>query len=301
MDRFFRRMMPRATVTVLETCREGIDGLRRYGLRSVLGVLGVMLGVASVLTMLSIAEGARTDSLRQVELLGARNLVLANQPLSVADRRSGRPYGLKAEDVRRLMALVPPVTLASPLIERTLPVVGPRATAFVSALSVTETFQDLMGLSVAEGRLLSAADLRTAARRCVLGAALARKLFGTQHPVSSHVRLGGEWFAVAGVLRERSATTWSGSPASRDLNRAVIFPISVVLGPSPDFRPRQPVDEIWLQIGGGSLEALVSGHKSNSCSWLPSSISSNLGATSKTAVEMGIFSNSVTLRIWRSL
>ena len=49
------------------------------------------------------------------------------------------------------------------------------------------------------------------------------------------------------------------------------------------------------------FEPLVSRHKSNSCNWLPSSVSSTLGPTSKMAVEMGIFSKSVTLTIWRSL
>jgi putative ABC transport system permease protein len=262
MARLFISGMPCAAISARETWREGVDGLRRYGLRSVLGLIGVVLGVASVLTLLSIAEGARADSLRQVELLGARNLVLTNRPLPAAERRTGRPYGLRIEDVGRLALLVPSITRASPVVERALLLAGPRATALVSVLAVTEGFQDVVGLSVSEGRLLSVADLRTAARRCVLGAVIARRLFGGGNPVWSWVRLGGEWFSVSGVLRERAAAGWSGSVSARDLNVAVIVPISIIAGPSPDFRPRQPIDEIWLQSGGASVDetaALVAG------------------------------------------
>jgi putative ABC transport system permease protein len=255
MGRTFISGTQRTAVTAVELCRAGVDGLRRYGLRSLLGLIGVVLGVASVLTMLSIAEGARADSLRQVELLGARNLVLTNRPMTVAERAAARPYGLRIDDVPRLAALVPALTLVSPLIERALPLVGPRATIIVPVLAVTETFQEVVGLSVSEGRLLSAPDLRTAARRCVLGAAIARTVFAGQSPVSSFVRLGGEWFAVVGVLRERAAAGSVGSIGSRDLNAAVIVPISNIAGPSPGFTPRWPVDEIWVQCRASSMDA----------------------------------------------
>src|SRR5262249_14261927 len=100
------------------------------------------------------------------------------------------------------------------------------------------------------GRLLSALDERTGSRAAVLGAQLARRLFGYTDPVDQVVRFGGEYYRVVGVLAE----TVSRSPTAlawRDLNNAALAPLGVVSRRDAVTTPSQRVDEIWLQASNG--------------------------------------------------
>src|SRR5215467_2369053 len=87
------------------------EALGRYKLRTSLSVLGVVLGVAAVIAMMSVAEGARREALQQVAALGLDNLVARNRGTSPV---------LTAGDARRLADLVPLTRASSPLIERYL-------------------------------------------------------------------------------------------------------------------------------------------------------------------------------------
>src|SRR5438094_9257497 len=88
------------------------EALSRYKLRTALSVLGVVLGVAAVIAMMSVSDGARVEALRQVEALGLDNLV--------ARSRGGPATRLTTGDADRLADLVPLTRAASPLIERYL-------------------------------------------------------------------------------------------------------------------------------------------------------------------------------------
>src|SRR5256885_2878597 len=86
----------------------GADALGRYKLRTSLSVLGVVLGVAAVIAMMSVSEGARREALNQVDALGLDNLVARNRGIAST---------LTAGDAERLADLVPLTRTASPLIE----------------------------------------------------------------------------------------------------------------------------------------------------------------------------------------
>jgi putative ABC transport system permease protein len=75
-----------------------------------LSVLGVVIGVAAVIAMLSVSEGARAETLRQVERLGLNNIVVRDRGLTQADMDARRFHGLRAGDGNALQRLVPGVT-----------------------------------------------------------------------------------------------------------------------------------------------------------------------------------------------
>src|SRR5947199_8256223 len=87
------------------------EALGRYKLRTSLSVLGVVLGVAAVIAMMSVGEGARRDALAQVESMGLDNLVVRSRGAGPG----GASSPLTAHDADRLLALVPWATAASPL------------------------------------------------------------------------------------------------------------------------------------------------------------------------------------------
>src|SRR5437762_1361785 len=93
------------------------EALSRYKLRTALSILGVVLGVAAVIAMMSVSDGARREALDQVEALGLDNLVARSRGPAVAGAPVRR---LIAGDADRLLTLVPLTDATSPLVERYL-------------------------------------------------------------------------------------------------------------------------------------------------------------------------------------
>jgi putative ABC transport system permease protein len=227
------------------------EALSRYKLRTALSVLGVILGVAAVIAMMSVSEGAHQEALRQVELLGLDNLVVRNRVPSGA-KAGAVSHGLVTGDVEGLRALVPLVAALTPLVERYPTVSGPARSLMARVLGVTEEYRVVLGLDVSRGRLLAPLDVTSRARVCVLGAGLARALFGYRDALSASVRIDSEWYEVVGLLAERGSDARGiGALAARDLNQAMLVPVSTLLGQSPALDPERRVDEIWIQVKEG--------------------------------------------------
>ncbi len=228
------------------------ESLRRYKLRTSLSVLGIVFGVAAVIAMLSVAEGARREALMQVEALGLDNLIARSRGAGIG--RSGR--SLTAEDGGRLLALVPLAASSSPLIERYLHARGSARSAMTKVIGVQAAYQTILRLGLERGRFIAAVDESSGARVCVLGASLARQLFGYRDPIGGPVDIGGHVFQVIGVLRGRRPDPQVPNPLSwRDLDTAAIVPLPSLSGRTLAAAPDQPVDEVWLQLRDGERVA----------------------------------------------
>ncbi len=230
-----------------------VEALRRYRLRTALSTLGIVLGVAAVIAMLSVGEGAREDVLRQVEQLGLDNVIVRN-------RNFGGGAGLRLEDAGLLRELLPQVVAVSPLVDRFVVVSGPLASRRTSLLGVTPAYGTVLDLDVGRGRFLTPPDRRTAVPVCVLGARLRRVLFGYRDPIGAQVQVDRGWCEVVGVLAPRSTGGRAGrTAAARDLDGVVIAAITSVLPTSPVVAPGQRIDEVWLQIADGDDVPAVAG------------------------------------------
>ena len=238
--------------TIHEVLDISIEALGRYRLRTALSTLGIVLGVAAVIAMLSVGEGARQDVLRQVEQLGLNNVIVHNRGLGEDQ--------LRLEDAELLRDLLPQATSVSPLVERFATVTGPFGTRRALFVGVAPEYGTVLDLEVARGRFLAPLDRRLQAPVCILGAQLARVLFGYREPVGGMVRVGGIWCEVVGVLAPRSVDGRAGRiAASRDLDQVVVGAISGVLPVSPDVDPTQRIDEIWIRVADGDRVASVAG------------------------------------------
>jgi putative ABC transport system permease protein len=245
--------MPSNPADTREFLRIATEALGRYKLRTALSVLGVVLGVAAVIAMMSVSEGARREALAQTEALGLDNLVARSRQSSIF---SGLARGIAAGDADRVMALVPLARAATPLIERNLPAVRAGQTTMTRVLGVRPDYQTVLRLSVSRGRFLSPADEKIVAPVCVLGASLARQLFGYREPIGERVRLGPSFFEVVGVLSDHGVDPRSaGALAWRDINQVAMVPFPVLSGRTLAVSPHQAADEIWLQVDEGERVA----------------------------------------------
>jgi putative ABC transport system permease protein len=226
------------------------EALGRYKLRTALSVLGVVFGVAAVIAMLSVAEGARREALSQVEALGLDNLIARSRGAARLGRSGDE---LTAGDADRLLALVPLARASSPLIERYLRLTRGERSTMAKVVGVRPGYRTILRLDVERGRFIGAIDEGAAARVCILGGSLARQLFGYRDPIGEHVRIGAHVFQVIGVLRDQRADPrLPGALAWRDVDTAAMVPLPALSGRTLAAAPGQPVDEIWLQVHDGA-------------------------------------------------
>ena len=221
------------------------EALGRYKLRTALSVLGVILGVAAVIAMMSVSEGARRAALLDVEHLGLNNLVARSR----SDTRAG---GLRADlvvgDAEKLAKLVPYARAVSPLVERAASVSHGSHRASVRLLGVESAYQTILGFQVS-GRFLTPIDDRTHARVCVLGETLANRLFSPAPAVGQWARIDGEYYRVVGVIAPPDPqSSTPGALAWRDVSIAALVPLSTLLPRLPYASPHQPIDEMWIQV-----------------------------------------------------
>ena len=225
--------------------RLGVRSLLLHKLRSSLSILGVVFGVAAVVAMSSVGEGARRESLQQIAGLGIDSV-------TVRGRRSapGAPpeAGLTLRDAESVAQVVPGAIAVAPLRETTLPVVAGARHTEAAIVGTTPAYQDAARLPVASGRFLSVLDVQDRKRVAVLGASVARSVLPLGDPRGERVLVGGDWYQVVGVLEGRAGPRGRPGPIrTRDVNRSVFVPLPS-LDHGPDPRP-QGIDEIVLRVG----------------------------------------------------
>jgi len=240
--------MSSSLAEVREFLRIATEALGRYKLRTFLSVLGVVLGVAAVIAMMSVSEGAASEALAQVDALGLDNLVARSHAPSAG---GGRWHGLTAGDADRVASLVPLVRTTSPLINRNVRVGHADKSLMAQVLGVRPAYQTILRLSVNRGRFVTTTDEKTVAQVCVLGASIARKLFGYQNPVGQRVRIAQDYYQVVGVLRAHGTDARGSTLAWHDLNQVIFVPMPALSDRTLGIAPDQPADEIWIQVRDG--------------------------------------------------
>ena len=223
------------------------EGLVAHKLRSALSVLGIVFGVAAVVAMSSVGEGARREALAQVGALGIDSLTV--RATSSAPGKNG--IALRLADAQALGAVVPAVASVAPVRLASVPSLKGKAES-LSVVATTPDYADAALLRIARGRFLSQLDVKDAKRVVVLGAETARALLGD--PLGQLIRLGGDWYQVVGVLEERSSPRARGNPIrARDLNRAALVPVTSLAAASG--QADDAIDEIAVRVASGDAVA----------------------------------------------
>ncbi len=221
----------------------GVRSLMLHKLRSTLSILGVVFGVAAVVAMSSVGEGARREAIEQVGALGIDSVTVRPHPAP------GEPATLRLQDAESVAAVVPNLLGVAPVREASLPIESGGRHSDAVVVGTTPAYQSTARLALAAGRFLADLDVRESKRVAVLGASVARTLFPLGAACGGRVQLGGDWFDVVGVLEARGAARAKPGPIrTRDVNRAVFVPLPS-LDRGADTRA-DGVDEIVLRVDG---------------------------------------------------
>jgi putative ABC transport system permease protein len=195
--------------------------IRRNLLRGFLTVLGVVIGVAAVVIMVSLGQGATESVTSQVESLGS-NLIMAIPGAGVGPSGGTAP-GFRLSDAEEIAASVSGVRAVAPLRMVGVKAVYLQEDWSTQAIGTTADYFAVAGWTFAEGRPFTEAEFLGARSVCVLGNTVVDELFGQQDPVGARIRLKSLTCEVVGVL----ATKGQGA-MGQDQDSIVVLPHSTV-------------------------------------------------------------------------
>jgi putative ABC transport system permease protein len=212
---------------------QALANLRAQKTRTLLTALGIVFGVGSVIGMLAIGSGAKEESLRFIEQLGVRNILIDSRQVTseqeFQQRRRSSP-GLSDRDVRILRANIESMETISP--RRTLhPArVLPKPSRDIPELyGVHPSYAAIHSLRLAEGKFFDTADDDSAAAVCVLGESAKVSLLGYAPAVGKYVKVNDTWLEVVGVLHEQlMAGAQSSGGAMQDINNIIYIPLNTI-------------------------------------------------------------------------
>ena len=211
------------------TVRLAFKSLALHKLRSGLTMLGIVLGVCSVIAMLAIGEGASAQAQRQVFALGATNVIVRTVKPPAESREGGgrvMDYGLRRTDFRELERLIA-VVRAVPIRETPQELRRLQNKMNGRLVGVTPDYARLNALEVARGRFITDRDRFGGGQTvCVLSAGVAEQLFGLDDPLGDRVRVGEVYYKVVGVTAPRGATAAvGGSLSAQEFDKDLYIPI----------------------------------------------------------------------------
>ena len=210
--------------------RMGLENLLAHKLRSLLTMLGMICGVAAVVSMLSIGAGAQQQVMAFIENLGVRNLIIEAREATdwqTMNKMRALSPGLTFNDMRLVQANVPAISALSPRKRFTPTALLPRPGRDMPVVfGVAPEYQSIAGLGIADGRFFDEDDSRRAAAVAVLGDGIADALFPSSSPLGQHIKVNEQWLRVIGVTRPQMTAPrgTAGLPAD-DRNNLIYVPV----------------------------------------------------------------------------
>ncbi len=193
--------------------------IRRNLLRSSLTMLGIIIGVASVITMVTIGNGTTAKISAQIESLGSNMLILRpGQRFVRGSRGAAKP--LELADAQALRQELPAIAAASGYNNKALTVVYGNNNWTTSVSGIENDYLTVRNWSLAAGRTMSESEQRAGAPVCLMGETLRRELFGYQNPLGETIRLGKIACQVIGVLASKGQ-----SAMGSDQDDVVLMPL----------------------------------------------------------------------------
>lgn len=236
--------------------------LRVHKLRSFLTILGIVFGVCSVISMLSIGEGASEEVLRQIRELGSQNIIIQSvKPPRDGSTSSGRrsmlqalDFGLRYVDAERIHDTLPSVRVVVPIKAISMEVRRGERSEQVNVLGTVPWYPDSTNLEISEGSFFSQLDVHRAANVCVIGDKIARKLFRFESPIGQALTVGRNSFRIIGIIKEsRGAAIGSEGEELPSQNADVLVPLKTLQAYEGD---------LFFQVqSGGSQSEYVELHE----------------------------------------
>ena len=223
---------------LLRTAELGFKNLLLHPLRSLLTVLGIFIGVASVIWLLAIGEGISAKAQEQIAELGANNIILTTViPPPEQSSKKIRGFGVTKDDIHILEATIPSIVKTIPMreLEKRSFSYGSRQ-MYGRLVGSTPDLLNLQHMKVSRGHFITATDVAQTNKVCVLAPNVAITLFGYTDPIGLAIHINSDFYTVIGVLEQREAAgEIPGARTKEEFARDVYIPISTMWAQVYDF------------------------------------------------------------------
>lgn len=187
-----------------------LRALLRNKMRAALTMLGIIIGIGSVIGMVSLGQGAQASVQAQINSMGTNLLYVTPGTVSSSGARigSGSSNTLTADDIEAILYEVASVKTASPGVRANASVVFGNQNWFTGVQGVNENFPEIRSWNISSGEFFTKADVSNATRVCVIGQTIVDKLFAGVDPIGQTIRLRNLAFRVVGVMAPKGQNSY---------------------------------------------------------------------------------------------
>lgn len=239
--------------------------------RSLLTALGIIFGVAAVIAMLAIGNGAQREILDQIKLVGVNNIVIKpiieqkeekiEEQTGQKDKKKFSP-GLTMRDVNNIKRTIPGIASISPEIILDTYVIRNGLRRSAKLVGVEPVYFGIYNFELLDGKAFTEEQERLGSPVCVIGSSIKAKFFPTENPIGKTIKVGQHWLTIVGVLKERVVSESSISKLGiRDFNMDVYTPIQSIL---IRYKNRDKITGEQLRLESMRSRGMVSSNSQNS-------------------------------------
>ena len=199
-----------------------VNALLANKLRSLLTMLGIIIGVGAVIAMVSIGMGVRTSVADSFASLGSNMLIIMPGSTNHGGVRgaAGSRKSLKYDDAKAIESKIKGINYVSPTVSSSYQVVNGNLNWNTSVEGVTPELMQIRALKVENGSFISASDMNKRSRVAVIGPTVAANLFGAENPVGQNIRINNQPFKVIGI------TASKGQSIGQDQDDVIYIPLT---------------------------------------------------------------------------
>lgn len=196
-----------------------VQSLRANKMRSLLTMLGIIIGVAAVIAMVSIGDGAQANVSRRIKSMGTNLLIVRPGQRRNRYVRNGSTTTLTAEDADAIRKTIPNIAAVSPEVSKSFQLKYLSQNANTTVLGATADYLKVNAFKIADGRFFTEYEAKTSRKYVVIGATVAKNLFNGNVPMGQDLKVGGMNFTIIGVLEAK------GQSGYRDPDDQVLIPL----------------------------------------------------------------------------
>ena len=206
-----------------ESMRMAITALRANKMRSLLTMLGIIIGVSAVIAMISVGMGVKKNVTDSIASLGSNMLIVSPGSSNRGGVRSaaGSSITLKYSDAEAIQKKIKHIDYVSPTVSSSYQIVYGNQNWNSSVRGVTPEYMPIQSLTVQTGSFITENDLNKRNRVAVIGTTVASNLFGTTNPVGKNIRVNNSPYKIIGVLQSKGQ-----SSMGQDQDDVVIIPLT---------------------------------------------------------------------------
>ncbi|HEY9486883.1 MAG TPA: ABC transporter permease [Chryseosolibacter sp.] len=216
-----------------------IDAVISNKVRSLLTALGIIFGVAAVIAMLAIGNGAQQEILEQIKLVGVNNIVIkpvveqeekkVEEAVGTKEKKKFSP-GLTLRDVQSIQETIPGLTKISPEIILESNVVRKGFRRSAKLVGIEPSYFDIYNFQLEEGMIFTESQRKIGSPVCIIGQSIKTRFFPTENPIGKNIKVGSHWLSIIGVMQERYVSENSISKLGiRDFNMDIYVPLQTML------------------------------------------------------------------------